>query len=50
MGNHPSGESSWGLLHKTFTGEKTRVILTRVFSLCKVNGKNHANLSFQILP
>ena len=29
---------TWGLLHKTFTGEKTRVILARVFSYGKVNG------------
>ena len=38
-------------MHKTFTGEKSQVILTQVlFSYGKVNGKNHANLSFQILP
>ena len=38
-----------GLLHKILP-EKTQVILTRgFFSSGKVNGKNHANLSFQIL-
>ena len=42
---------TWGLLHKTFTGEKLRLFQPEFFfSYGKVNGKNHAILSFQILP
>ena len=40
----------WGLLHKTITGEELRLFLPEFFSYGKVIGKNHANLSFQILP
>ena len=41
---------TWGLLHKTFTGKKLGLFYPEFFSYGKVNGKNHANPSFQILP
>ena len=37
-------------MHKTFTGEKLRLFQPEFFPYGKVNGKIHANLSFQILP
>ena len=40
----------WGPLHKTFTREKLGLFSPEFFSYGKVNGKNHVNLSFQILP